>query len=618
MKFIKPPKHFGGWYRHIRFKRVQEFSNEYSDSQDLLVDYPIIKKLSYLYYGTLLLVSLILVVVFQKVEYDTFTYYASKVELEKAGFSNVFLNSVQEYLPIGWTKIQFLWADLVTRGKNCVNFLTALILLVAIWNWEKNLRMFLILLVCSNEIFFVQSSGYKADSALASLAFLLILVHHHLVQRRKYFLLVLISMLIMSIKWTGLLIVGPFWILLIAEKLFRRVKFSLKIPFASLGEKLKYFVKILGGILLLFIVFRFLNLSLYWKAFSETGTFTPLQSFETGTINHLQSFDVSKVNLSLENTFRGFPQYLMLNTVESFEPIWSLAVAHGVNLNFLNHITFGAKTSVSLAADQTYGFGNMLTVFGFTVSLFYIFSNSSKARYFSTIAVAGTLVSLSAYPTLPILRYFTPFVLLSYYPLAHWLANGFRRMFREHQYLRNISLSSLVAFGILSTSYYVTFDWHRNLVSIVNFGGPIAPLSIEGLPKSSMPSVLLPLENRKSEQLFRGWSGYQTVYDFLKISEFDRRAKVGIVFDSRFSNQNNYTYPFIHELNIRNKEFDLYDLSKMGELITLCQIPGDSAYIAFGNLAIQKLKESEITPAFEYSDGTIAVALLSSTKICEP
>jgi hypothetical protein len=152
----------------------------------------------------------------------------------------------------------------------------------------------------------------------------------------------------------------------------------------------------------------------------------------------------------------------------------------------------------------------------------------------------------------------------------------------------------------------------------VNFGGPIAPLSIEGLPKSSMPSVLLPLENRKSEQLFRGWSGYQTVYDFLKISEFDRRAKVGIVFDSRFSNQNNYTYPFIHELNIRNKEFDLYDLSKMGELITLCQIPGDSAYIAFGNLAIQKLKESEITPAFEYSDGTIAVALLSSTKICEP
>ena len=84
MKFIKPCKHFGGWYRHIRFERVQEFSNDYSDSQDLLVDYPIIKKLSYLYYGTLLLVSLILVVVFQKVEYDTFTYYASKVELEKA------------------------------------------------------------------------------------------------------------------------------------------------------------------------------------------------------------------------------------------------------------------------------------------------------------------------------------------------------------------------------------------------------------------------------------------------------------------------------------------------------------------------------------------------------
>ncbi len=571
---------------------LQNFSEESNVKNDFFSAYPRLKKFCNMYLIGLFLVSFFLVLIYEKVEYDTFTFYASKIELNKAGYANSNLTFVQEYLPVGWTKIQFLWADASPIAKNLVNYLVAVTLLAAIWRWESELRLYLIFLLCSNEIFFIQSSGYKADGTIGALGMLLLLVNKHLDKRGKYFLMMILSMFILSIKWTGLLLVVPFWTYLLVRNLF---KLDFKIP-ANKG-KLAQRINLKNSIyvLIVYFFFQFLELSLYWKSFKNTGSLTPTQTF-----------GVDETKFSFFNFINQFPQYLNKQAIETFEPLSNFLLTHGMNLDFLNQLTYGSKTHISSGADQTFGFGNIYTVFALFISILYLFSRDHNIRLFSIIAITGTCLSLAAYSDLTNFRYLTPFVMLSYYPLAHWLRNGMQKC-RTRNFLAADNFAiALIIFGLFSTSYYTLFDWHRNLVSIPTMGSPISPLS--GYKNVAVLSPIeLQVNQRSSKVLFRGWSGYQLPFDYLESRGWGGDSQVLLIYDSQYFDQTNYSYPFLNALNQRNKKFELYDFSNRNLMLGVCLKSKATLNIVFGTNTTPKTTEIFGDPEYEYPDGSIAI-----------
>src|SRR4051812_6312895 len=102
--------------------------------------------------GTFLVVQavqLVLIVLFEKVEYDTFTFYFSKVELMRwwTFDHHPVMSFVQEFLPIGYSKFQMLFPG------NIGNYIVVLSALAYFTVYERQIVAPLAVMIFANNVF---------------------------------------------------------------------------------------------------------------------------------------------------------------------------------------------------------------------------------------------------------------------------------------------------------------------------------------------------------------------------------------------------------------------------------------------------------------------------------
>lgn len=491
-------------------------------------------------FAAIQLTQLVLLCLFEKVEYDTFTFYFSKVELMRwATADRIPLTTTeQEFLPIGFTKLQMLFTGSRLWPSNSLNFIVALLGGLILARFIPRLFVVFAALTLASNAFFMQYTSYKTDAPLAVLAALLILAASVPPFRFQLTALCALSLLMMSIKWLAAPIVGIAGVLYLST-FVRRAANDVR----DLAED--------GAVALAIsaLLFGYLELGVYANTFRETGKLFPTQSFGVGAVG----FSGSHVLL-------GIPQYLLTSFVETFEPIWRRTMHYPALGSFLETVTLGAKQHVITSVGAI---GNNLNLFvgaGLIASAWVLVRHSRNVEPFvRNCAIAAlfiTVLFLALYPYQPLYanRYFLPAQVLSYVPLAYVIMRVLER--------RNLVAPALVAIAvahIFDGAFMLIRDHNRNLITI----NDISAVTTRQIKEGAVPApVWIPpiYTLSKVAQTFRGWSGFQKVYDSLN-STIRPWDPLTIFLNSKPPQRGaDYTYPFLRDRHPANTA--IVDLEK--------------------------------------------------------
>jgi hypothetical protein len=483
---------------------------------------------------TLQIVQLVLLTLYEKVEYDTFTFYFSKVELLRwqtlTGYPN--LSSVQEFLPIGYSKLQALFAN-GGYAKNGLNFIVAMGVGAYLSQYIPRLFIPFAFLTLANTAFFMQYTGYKTDAPLAALSIALIHVIGRPYFRFQLSVICILSLVILSIKWSGGLVVLTAGFLYISN--FSR---ELRAPSAALA------LDLLAAVVVFAILFSLLDLGIYVETYKKTGSFTPTEAF-----------GVAPLSFDLKNLAIGMPQYLLVSIVETFEPLWRRLLQLPWLGNFLQIVTLGAKDHVVISPGQIRQSINVFDGCGIVASVLVLVRWYRTGRmdvFVRNCAIAAlvvTAVTLLAYPYQPFWanRYFLPAQVLSYVPLAYLAMMGWYALLKHRaaDARRTVVMTSAVVFAgahLAISGYMLVRDHERNLIVINDTSGITTKQIEEG--HTPPPAWRKPIyRDTAVEQAFRGWQGFQTVY-MAMLTTVTSADRLEIVTDTRAADVD-YTYPFL-------------------------------------------------------------------------
>jgi len=472
------------------------------------------------------LAQVVLVILYEKVEYDTFSFYFSKVELMRWWTSAVHpvMSSVQEFLPIGYSRLQMLFAGGSDFARNQLNFLVVLGVGLYLARYMRAHFFAFAFLALANATLFMQYTGYKTDAPLAALSLLLIHVVSQPYFRLQITVITGLCLVLLSIKWSGGIILAVAGLLYIPT-LWRiaRERTPVTADFLFAG----------GATVLLF---NALDLSTYIDAFQKTGSFTPTQSF-----------GVAPLSFGWKNLLVGLPQYLSVCVVETFEPLWRRLRDIQQLGPFLEAVTFGAKDYVILSSGEMRQSLTAFDALAFFASAFTLVARRDDAfvRNCAIASLVFTAVVLMAYPYQPFWnnRYFLPAQLLGYVPLAWLTMEWCGRRFAGTSVV-------LIATGhLIISAYYIVRDHERNLVTI----NDISVITTKQIAAGDLPApVWFPPIYRQTltERVFHGWLGFKVVYDSMH-KTMTAADPLQIVTDSRASNAD-YSYPFLRERQVAN------------------------------------------------------------------
>jgi hypothetical protein len=456
--------------------------------------------------GSFLIVQLgqlALLIFSEKVEYDTFTFYFSKVELMRwwTPERHPVMTFVQEFLPIGFTKLQMLFAA-GNYARNAMNFLVAIGGAVYLGRQVPRLFFPFVFLVLANTAFFMQYTGYKSDAPFAVLSIVLI----HIVSR-CYFpcqlsVIAALSLLILSIKWSGgivLLVAAGLYLPTFGRAVWERPR--------------AVAIDLLVALAVSAMLFNFLELGIYLEAYQKTGSFTPTQTL-----------GVAPLSFGLKNLAVGLAQYLLVSVVETFEPLWRwLSNVDGIQ-RFLELATLGTKNYIIHSPGQMRQSINGFDALGLAASVGVLVRWYRERRidvFVRNCAIAALFVTgvmLAAYPYQPYWanRFFLPAQVLSYIPLAYVAMSLWRRMLRARHRAERGSIV-LMSAALLAASH-ITLS----------------------------ASMVI----RDPERTFRGWQSFQPVYLAMQ-NTMTRADPLDIVFDTRAADVD-YTYPYLRQRDPSN------------------------------------------------------------------
>lgn len=484
--------------------------------------------------GSLLLVQvaqIFLLILFEKVDYDTFTYYFSKVELMRfwTPSNHPVMSFVQEYLPIGYSKFQKLFASGL-YARNAGNYLIVAAVAAYLCIYVRRLWLPLAFLALTNVAFFTQYVGYKTDAPLAALSVLLL----HLISRHPFPLQVTASVLIvgviLSIKWTGGLVILP----ALAIFLWR----------VSMGRASISLFDAISACVTTVILANWLELGIYLDTFIATGSFVPTETFGVGTLKMPDPI------LLAGNLLK----YITVAGVETFEPIWRRLLDYPAVGYLIENITLGAKTNVIMNTNEIYVPLNIFDALGMIACVLVLRSNNAFVTSCAVTAIFYYVISLSVVYYLPAgNRYYLPAQIISYVPLAYLGRIMYQRLSRRiDDPLRSrlaLGVAAAVAiFHLCTTGGMILFDKERNLLP--NVDTPL--VSTQSIKERTVAlDVRNPIYREDAvAQLFRGWLDYQLVYRAMqqKMSSSD---DLEVIFDSS-ANDTDYNYPFLRHREAAN------------------------------------------------------------------
>jgi hypothetical protein len=477
-------------------------------------------------------VQLFLLILFEKVEYDTFTYYFSKVELMRfwtVGHAPV-ISYVQDFMPVGFSKFQLLFAS-GSYARNAGNYIVVLAVAAYILAFTKRLFLPLLFLALTNVAFFMQYTGYKADAPLAGLS--LVLLH---IASRPHFPLqftaaVAIACVAASIKWTSGLVIIPA-LLIYLWHLFRgRTRIS------------PHDIIVAFGVIAVFSAW--LDLGLYFDTYRATGSFIPTETYGVSGLR-LPDPILMAVN---------FVKYASVCIIETFEALWRNLIYHPPIGRLIETLTLGTKTSVVMNANQVYATLNVFDLFGIVACILVLRCKNAFVWSCGVAALFYYSVSFSVYPYQTIAnRYLLPAQIISYVPLIYlgWMiALSWSRRLPEATRAR-LGLATAAAVAVIhlaNSSYLIVVDKERNLVPIID----TMFVSTKSIQERAVPKLDVRYPVYKDDtvgQLFRGWQGYQSAY--LALQQYASQSiELQIIFDSS-ANDVDYVYPFLKARQVAN------------------------------------------------------------------
>ena len=484
--------------------------------------------------------QLVLLILYEKVEYDTFTFYFSKVELMRwwTVDDHPVMTFVQEFLPIGYAKFQKLFAE-HGYAANAGNFIVVLGVLGYFLAYERKIVVPLALFVFANNVFFIQYTGYKTDAPLAMLALLLL----HLVSRPyfrfQFTTLAALTCFMLSIKWTAGLAIVPAALIYIW-----RLARGTVVPDRRFPLDLILCLIVTAGL------FGWLELGVYFETLRKTGSFVPVESYG------LQKTVFPNPILLLINLVK----YAAVCIVETFEPVWRFfwrgLYGSRTLAQFLYEGTLHAKLAYILNPGAMYQTLSVVELAGLIAAGFIAYRcHNTFVRCCAVTALAYYAISMSvfSYDNF-VTRYWLPAQVLSYVPLAYLAMARWDRFLasKPPESQHRIMFAGAVAVAslhlVLSTALTVT-DHHRPLVT-----GDVMPFStippiIEGKAQPPMARAAIYIDT-PVERTFRGWQGFQDVYRAMHKS-MTLADPLDIVFDTRASDVD-YPYPFLRERHASN------------------------------------------------------------------
>jgi hypothetical protein len=489
---------------------------------------------------TIQIVQLVLLVLYEKVEYDTFTFYFSKVELMRwwTVDHHPVMTFVQEFLPIGYAKFQKLFAE-HGYAANAGNFIVVLGVFGYFLAYERKIVVPLALFVFANNVFFIQYTGYKTDAPLAMLALLLL----HLVSRPyfpfQFTALAAVACFMLSIKWTAGLAIVPAALIYI----WRLTRGTI-VPDRRFLLDLTLCLIVTAGL------FGWLELGVYFETLRKTGSFVPVESY------------------GLQKTVFPNPVLLLLNLVkyaavcivETFEPVWRLFWGDLYSSQTLAQLlydgTLHAKLAYILNPGEMYQTLSVIELAGLISAGFIAYRcQDTFVRCCAVTALAYYAISMSVFTYDNfVTRYWLPAQVLSYVPLAYLAMARWDRFLaskapENHHHIMFAGAVAVASFHlVLSTALTVT-DHHRPLVT-----GDVMPFStippiIEGKAQPPMARAAIYIDT-PIERTFRGWQGFQDVYLAMR-KNMTLADSLEIVFDTRAPDVD-YSYPFLRDRHPSN------------------------------------------------------------------
>jgi hypothetical protein len=483
---------------------------------------------------TVQFVQLVLLILFEKVEFDTFTYYFSKVELMRfrdvdAGHIPV-MSFVQEFMPVGYSKFQMLFCS-GPYARNAGNFIIVVGIATYLLMFVRRLFLPLALLALTNVAFFTQYAGYKADAPLAALSVLLL----HLITRSRFPLQVTASTIVVcfmaSIKWTGGLVVIPalgIYLWRLQRGLTRISPLDLICAFATLAALIPW-----------------LDLGVYLDSYKSTGSFVPTETFGVAGLK------VPNPLLLVNNVL----SYFAVSFLETFEMIWRHQIHHPIVGRLIELFSLGGKTNVVMNSNQIMATLNIFDLMAVFASILTLRCRDSFVKACAIVALFYYAISLSVYPyQANSNRYFLPAQILAYVPLAYVARINVLKWLRRRTGESRARLSIAGAVGVAAVHLIISFgmfafEKERNLLPVVE-----TPLvSTKDIQNHTLPdlSLLGPIYSEVPvTRLFRGWQGYQFAYLAMQ-RNVALSDDIQIIFDSS-ANDANYLYPFLQGRSVAN------------------------------------------------------------------
>lgn len=473
--------------------------------------------------------QLILLLLFEKSDYDTFTFYFPKVELMRwwTVADQPLTSYIQEFLPIGYTNLQMKFGG--SASRNFMNYAVVVTCAFILIRARPRLFVPFAFFALANTGFFMQASGYKNDGPLAALSVILLLAVSYDYFRFQITALAALVALMLSVKWSSLPVIGTAGLLYLP--VFVR---SIREQRKGLG------LDLVAAVLVAAALYHILYLDDYRRAYIATGSFSPTQTFGIGAL----AFNPSYLLV-------GLPQYMLVSAVETFEPLWASLTAYPSLGPFLRTATLGAKDHVLIVIGQHFHALNIFDGAGLGASVFVLTrfrATEPFVRNCAIAALASTVVILAFYPYQPYHanRYFMSGQLLSYVPLAAIVLAAWERSSPRRQ---AASLVALAVAHLIICGRMLVIDQSRNLIPVSGS----AAVSVADIEAGTIPQtfVLPPIYNlSETQRTFRSWLGFASIYEVMGRT-LTVATPLQIVFHSR-EHHSDYTYPFLRERHPAN------------------------------------------------------------------